>query len=50
MEAQTQHRDVKTAVTTLFQNASLPERAILRQEGEYWTVGYGANALSSKGH
>src|SRR6266853_4221189 len=48
MEAQTQHRDVKTAVTTLFQNTSLPERAILRQEGEYWTVGYGANAFRLK--
>ncbi len=48
MEAQTQLRDVKTAVTTLFQNASLPERAILRQEGEYWTVGYGANAFRLK--
>jgi len=48
MEAQTQHRDVKTAVTTLFQNTSLPEQAILRQEGEYWTVGYGANAFRLK--
>jgi hypothetical protein len=48
MEVQTQLRDVKTAVTTLFQNASLPERAILRQEGEYWTVGYGANAFRLK--
>jgi hypothetical protein len=48
MEAQTQLRDVKTAVTTLFQSASLPERAILRQEGEYWTVGYGANAFRLK--
>src|SRR5216684_213464 len=48
MEAQTQLRDVKTAVTTLFQNTSLPEQAILRQEGEYWTVGYGANAFRLK--
>jgi len=48
METQTQYRDVKTAVATVFKNASLPERAILRQEGEYWTVGYGANAFRLK--
>src|SRR5712692_5653401 len=39
METQTQYRDVKTAVATVFQNASLPEQAIFRKEGEYWTVG-----------
>jgi hypothetical protein len=48
METQTQYRDVKIAVATVFKNASLPERAILRQEGEYWTVGYGANAFRLK--
>jgi len=47
METQTQYRDVKTAVATVFKSTS-PERAILRQEGEYWTVGYGANAFRLK--
>ena len=48
METQTQYRDVKTAVATVFQNASLPEQAIFRKEGEYWTVGYGGNAFRLK--
>ena len=50
METQTQYRDVKTAVATVFQSTSLPEQAIFRKEGEYWAVGYGGNILSSKGH
>src|SRR6266851_4767317 len=34
METQTQYRNVKTAVATVFQNASLPEQAIFRNAGE----------------
>ena len=48
METQTQYRDVKTAVATVFQSASLPEQAIFRKEGEYWTVGCGGNAFRLK--
>ena len=48
MEAQTQYRDVKTAVATVFQSTSLPEQAIFRKEGEYWTVGRGVNAFRLK--
>ena len=48
METQTQYRDVKTAVATMFQSTSLPEQAIFRKEGEYWTVGYGGNSFRLK--
>ena len=48
METQTQYRDVKTAVATVFQSTSLPEQAIFRKEGEYWTVGRGGNAFRLK--
>ena len=48
METQIQYREaVETDVAT-FQSASLPERAILRKEGEYWTVGYGAKTFRLK--
>ena len=40
METQTQYRDVKTDVATVFQSASLLEQAIFRKEGEYWEIGY----------
>jgi AAA ATPase domain len=49
METQTQYREaVKTAVAAVFQSTSLPEQAIFRKEGEYWTVGYGGNAFRLK--
>src|SRR5260370_9611094 len=48
METQTQYRNVKTAVATVFQNASLPEQAIFRKEGEYWTVGRGGQVFRLK--
>jgi AAA ATPase domain len=48
METQTQYRDVKTAAATLFQSISLPEQAIFRKEGEYWTVGRGGNTFRLK--
>ena len=49
METQTQHREaVEPAVATMFQSTSLPEQAIFRKEGEYWTVGYGGNAFRLK--
>jgi hypothetical protein len=48
METQTQYRNVKTAVATVFQNASLPEQAIFRKEGEYWTVGRGGKVFRLK--
>src|SRR5712692_1304473 len=48
METQTQYRDVKTAVVTVFQSTSSPERAIFRKEGEYWTVGRGGNTFRLK--
>src|SRR5712671_3231262 len=48
METQTQYRNVKTAVATVFQNASLPEQAIVRKEGEYWTVGRGGQVFRLK--
>src|ERR1700682_1005171 len=48
MQTQTQYRDVKTAAATVFQNTSLPEQAIFRKEGEYWTVGRGGNAFRLK--
>src|SRR6202167_2139070 len=42
METQTQYREaVQTAKATRLQSTSLPEQAIFRKEGEYWTVGYG---------
>src|SRR5712691_10504303 len=48
METQTQYRNVETAVTTVFQNASSPEQAIFRKEGEYWTVGRGGKVFRLK--
>jgi hypothetical protein len=49
METQTQYREaVETAVATVFQSTSLPEQAIFRKEGEYWTVGRGGNAFRLK--
>ena len=48
METQTQYRDVKTAVAILFRSTSLPDRAIFRKEGEYWTVGCSGNAFRLK--
>jgi len=49
METQTQYREaVETAVATMFQSTSLPEQAIFRKEGEYWTVGYGGKAFRLK--
>jgi tetratricopeptide (TPR) repeat protein len=49
METQTQYReDVESAAASMLQSASLPERAIFRKEGEYWTVGCGGNAFRLK--
>ena len=48
METQTQYRDVKTAVATVFQRTSLREQAIFRKEGEYWPVGCGGNTFRLK--
>ncbi len=49
METQTQYREaVETAVATVFQSTSLPEQAIFRKEGEYWTVGRGGNTFRLK--
>src|SRR6267378_7064821 len=49
METQTQYREaVETAVATVFQSTSLPEQAIFRKEGEYWTIGRGGNAFRLK--
>jgi uncharacterized membrane protein/CheY-like chemotaxis protein len=47
METQTQYRDVKTAVATVFQSTS-PEQAIFRKEGEYWAIGYGKKSFRLK--
>src|ERR1700688_212299 len=47
METQTQYRDVKTAVPTVFQSTS-PEQAIFRKEGEYWAIGYGRKSFRLK--
>src|SRR5580704_9856076 len=47
METQTQYRDVKTAVATVFQSTS-PEQAIFRKEGEYWAIGYGRKSFRLK--
>src|ERR1700686_2824588 len=48
METQTQYRDVKTAVATVFQSTSLHEQAIFRKEGEYWAIGYNGKSLRLK--
>jgi hypothetical protein len=48
METQTQYRDVKTAVATVFQSASLPEQAIFRKEGEFWAIGYPGKSFRLK--
>jgi hypothetical protein len=47
METQTQYRDAKTAVATVFKSTS-PEQAIFRKEGEYWTVGRGGKTFRLK--
>jgi hypothetical protein len=47
METQTQYRDVKTVVATVFQSTS-PEQAIFRKEGEYWVIGYGRKSFHLK--
>jgi AAA ATPase domain len=47
METQTQYRDVKTAVATVFKSTS-PEQAIFRKEGEYWAIGYGKKPFRLK--
>src|SRR5712671_5701573 len=47
METQTQYRDVKTAVATVFQSTS-PEQAIFRKEGEFWAIGYGKKSFRLK--
>src|ERR1700758_1922388 len=47
METQTQYRDVKTAVATVFKGTS-PEQAIFRKEGEYWAIGYGRKSFRLK--
>src|SRR6266550_3029689 len=49
METQTQYREaLETTVATVFQSTSLPEQAIFRKEGEYWTVGRGGNTFRLK--
>jgi hypothetical protein len=48
METQTLYCDVKTAAAAVFQSACLPEKAIFRKEGEYWTVGRGGNTFRLK--
>src|SRR5208283_309806 len=49
METQTQYREaVETAVATVFQSTSLPEQAIFRKEGEYWTVGHDGKSFRLK--
>ncbi len=49
METPTRNREpVRTAAATIFQSTSLPEQAIFRKEGEYWTVGCGGNAFRLK--
>src|ERR1700686_491033 len=49
METQTQYREaVEPAVATMFQSTSLPEQAIFRIQGEYWTGGCGGNAFRLK--
>jgi uncharacterized membrane protein len=47
METQTQYRDVKTAVATVFKSTS-PEQAIFRKEGEYWAIGYSRKSFRLK--
>ena len=49
MDTQTRHREaVEPAVASEFQTTSLPEQAVFRKEGEYWTVGFGRNAFRLK--
>jgi tetratricopeptide (TPR) repeat protein len=49
MEKQTQYgAAVETAAATVSQSTSLPEQAIFRKEGEYWTLGRGGNAFRLK--
>jgi hypothetical protein len=49
METQNQRGEVVvTAAATVFQSTSLPEQAIFRKEGEFWTVGYGGKFFRLK--
>src|SRR6202051_290389 len=49
METQTQYREAaEAAVATVFQSTSLPQQAIFRKEGEFWTVGFGGKAFRLK--
>jgi hypothetical protein len=48
METQTQYRDVKAAVATVFHSASLSEQAIFRKEGEFWAIGYPGKSFRLK--
>jgi hypothetical protein len=47
METQTQYRDVKNSVATVFKSTS-PEQAIFRKEGEYWAIGCGRKSFRLK--
>src|ERR1700678_3191278 len=49
METQTQYREgVEISAAIVLRSGSLPEQAIFRKEGEYWTVGRGGNAFRLK--
>src|SRR5882724_4927075 len=49
METQTQHREaVETFIANSLQNASLPEQATFRKEGEYWAIGDGRKSFRLK--
>jgi hypothetical protein len=49
METQTQNsKAMETAVATVFRRTSLPEQAIFRKDGEYWTIGRAGNAFRLK--
>src|SRR3984957_17007969 len=49
METQNQGREaVETLAANTIQSTSLPEQAIFRKEGEYWTVGRSGNAFRLK--
>jgi hypothetical protein len=49
MELQTRyHEPFQTPVATMFQNSSLPMRAIFCKEGEYWSVGRVGNTFRLK--
>jgi hypothetical protein len=49
METQTQYRGAaEIPAAIVLQSGSLPEQAIFRKEGEYWTVGRGGTAFRLK--